>query len=638
MKKKRKPTPTYKALRLRLGIFALALWLAAMSLLTWAVASDMQHQLKNQSWDLMFRYNANDTVSPDGKPVDLQLMNRIGRAYAFIHFDQLLPFVLPSGGTISSSDPLWGNWNTYYGFEAAELFHEEGTNALVLKNESAVTFTWFSEGNWESKDDSAPGHGYIYPPKEMEKLLSDYPIFLGANMLFDVLRMKGHFMGDRFIPTSIDSGRVTHQNSDRNERLNFARLMDLDSRSFISWHNQYTAAEEGTNTVTIYCCDVSSYLSPLQPVTIDGRQYTDITEAYLASSFEESNNLLCTRIVHTVTITQNGQRFLYTLLVRAWPLEYAVRRLWPTYLVSALLVLVAVWLLSWRIRRSLTNPLSQLTQWELADVEHAWQEPRLLQETLTDLRQELAETKTKLQQTQTALEYSQSAEQSRKQLISALAHELKTPLAVIHSYSEALQLGISPERQAHYISVLQEESRRIDAMVLEMLELSRLEAGKVHLATDRVALLQLVKAVEEKLSPLAEEKQIRFAYPLVEEFTLLADEARIEQVLTNLMGNAIKYSPPGATVSVKVFRDGSAARFKIQNPSPPLSNEALEKVWDSFYRADPARSQPGTGLGLALVKTIVELHRGKCAVRNVQLTENDVLPTGVEFSLSLPLE
>jgi signal transduction histidine kinase len=178
----------------------------------------------------------------------------------------------------------------------------------------------------------------------------------------------------------------------------------------------------------------------------------------------------------------------------------------------------------------------------------------------------------------------------------------------------------------------------MDAMVLEMLELSRLEAGKVHLATDRVALLQLVKAVEEKLSPLAEEKQIRFAYPLVEEFTLLADEARIEQMLTNLMGNAIKYSPPGATVSVKVFRDGSAARFKIQNPSPPLSNEALEKVWDSFYRADPARSQPGTGLGLALVKTIVELHRGKCAVRNVQLTENDVLPTGVEFSISLPLE
>ena len=159
----------------------------------------------------------------------------------------------------------------------------------------------------------------------------------------------------------------------------------------------------------------------------------------------------------------------------------------------------------------------------------------------------------------------------------------------------------------------------------------------MQLASDRVSLLQLTKRVEEALAPLAEAKEVSFAYPLAEEVVVCGDEARLEQVLTNLMGNAVKYAPPGSVVTVKVFRDGSNARFKVQNPAPHLSGEALEKVWDSFYRADPSRSEPGTGLGLALVKTIVELHRGKCAVRNVQLSDGDTLPTGVEFSFCVPI-
>ena len=637
MKKKREPTPTYKALRLRLGIFALALWLAAMSLLTWAVASDMQHQLKAQVRELVARYGEYDVNpgAPADEPLAHRLMTKSTTPYSYIQFEPLLPFVLPHYDSISSNDALWGKWYLYYGFEAAEIFRDGKQYSKVLaKTENTLTFDWYSESSWKAQETAFPSFGYIHPPEELQNILPDFPGMSMGLVLYDALRMTGYFDGSCFIPTTIEAGQV----NGRGSRQDAAQLMTADARNAISWYTQYEAGEKAPNAVTIYCVGVTVHQSSLRPVELQGVKYSNIAEACLDGSFKESDSLICTQYMYSGPASQDGQSLYCTVLVRAWPLEYAVRRLWPTYLASALLVLVAVWLLSWRIRRSLTNPLSQLTQWELADVEHAWQEPRLLQETLTDLRQELAETKTKLQQTQTALEYSQSAEQSRKQLISALAHELKTPLAVIHSYSEALQLGIAPERQAHYISVLQEESRRMDAMVLEMLELSRLEAGKVHLATDRVALLLLVKAVEEKLSPLAEEKQIRFAYPLVEEFTLLADEARIEQVLTNLMGNAIKYSPPGATVSVKVFRDGSAARFKIQNPSPPLSNEALEKVWDSFYRADPARSQPGTGLGLALVKTIVELHRGKCAVRNVQLTENDVLPTGVEFSISLPLE
>lgn len=636
MKVRRRPEPAYRALRLRLGIFALALWLAAMSILTWAVAADMQHQLKADAQELVTYYSLYDWNSADDKPISHQLATRLGMAYGHIYFDKLLPFVLPHKEGISSDDSLWGRWDLYHGFEAAELFRDSNTpEQILLKTDSTVTFVWFSESSWKSSAD-ADGYGYIYPPEETKTILMDYPVFTQGSLLFDVLRMKGHFVADRFIPSSIDSGRVTYDSYDRNQK-DLNKLKALDSRGAIAWHNNYRAAEEAADAITIYCVDVASYFSPLQPITVNGQQYTDIAEAYLCGAFEESDDLLCTKLIVGGSTTQNGQRYAYTLLLRAWPLQYAVTRLRPTYLVSLLLLLVCVLLLRWRIRRSLTTPLTQLTQYDLADVEHAWEEPRILQEMLTQLRQSLAERNTQLQQAQTALTYAQGAEENRRALVSAIAHELKTPLAVIHSYAEALQLGIAPERQAHYISVIQDQSQKMDAMVLGMLELSRLEAGKVQLASDRVSLLQLTNRVEKALAPLAETKEISFAYPLAEEVVLVADEARLEQVLTNLMGNAIKYAPPGSTVTVKVFRDGSNARFKIQNPSPHLPDEALEKVWDTFYRADPSRTEPGTGLGLALVKTIVELHRGKCTVRNVQLPEGEALPTGVEFGFHIPI-
>ncbi len=636
MKKERKRTPSYKALRLRLGVFALALWLAAMGLLTWAVASDMQHQLKADVQNLVAHYGDHgvNPGAPSDEPLAHKLMNKHATPYTYISFEPLLPFVLPHHDSISSDETLWGKWDLYYGFEAAEIFRD-GVNYsnILAKTESIAFFDWFSESSWKRQESAFPTSGHIYLPEELEDLFSDFPGMSQSSLLFDALRMRGHFYGTCFIPTSIESGKVIWQGG----RPDTARIMAADARNSIIWNSQYEAAEEDPNAVTIYCTYVSAHVSSLRPVEIDGQRYANIAEAYLSGNFKESDSLLCTQYICTGPTSQDGQSLYCNILVRAWPLEYAIRRLLPTYLVSSLLLLVGIWVFSWRIRRSLTTPIAQLTAYDLADVDKAWQEPYELQQILTDLRQALAETKTKLQQSQTALEYAQSAEQSRKLLVSSIAHELKTPLAVIHSYAEALQLGIAPERQAHYISVIQSESERMDEMVLQTLELSRLEAGKVRLATDRVALLQLVKAVEAKLAPLAEAKQLRFDYCLAEEITLLADEGRMEQVLTNLIGNAIKYSPPGGTVRIKVFRDGGSARFKVQNPAPHLSDEALEKVWDSFYRADPARSEPGTGLGLALVKALVELHRGKCAVRNVQSEPDEVLPTSVEFSVSLPL-
>jgi signal transduction histidine kinase len=213
-------------------------------------------------------------------------------------------------------------------------------------------------------------------------------------------------------------------------------------------------------------------------------------------------------------------------------------------------------------------------------------------------------------------------------MISNITHELKTPLAVIHSYAEGLQEGIAGEHQDRYLDVILEETDQMDGMVLEMLDLSRLEAGKVRLASDRFSLLELTKAVFDKLDPLMQEKKLKVEFLWPQDFQITADEARLAQVVTNLATNAIKYSPEGGMINVQIFQHNGRCHFTIENQSEPIPEENLKKLWDSFYRTDASRTEKGTGLGLTITKTIVELHGGTCAARNT--------PNGVQFEFELP--
>ena len=167
----------------------------------------------------------------------------------------------------------------------------------------------------------------------------------------------------------------------------------------------------------------------------------------------------------------------------------------------------------------------------------------------------------------------------------------------------------------------------MDAMVLQMLELSRMEAGKVHLEPEQFSLTALTAGIVETLQPSAPDRLLQLDSP--QNITVTADKVRIRQAITNLVTNAIKYARGEGPVQIKIFRRGLNAYFVIENPCPPLSQDTLEKVFDSFYRADAARDRSGTGLGLPIVKGIITLHRGRCTVRNTS--------TGVEFSFQIPM-
>ena len=341
--------PVHRSLTLRIAIFTLALWLAAMVLLTWIVAADMQRQLRDDANDHVALYTQRDAVSGDTsqRPLSLKLLEQLGYPYVNLRFDKLLPFALPHTDAISSTDPLWGNWKTVYGFEAAEIFSESETGSIVAKTDNFATFQWFTEDSWQSQDSSAPTYGYAIVSDEAGNIFSDFPSMAHSSLLFSVLRMRGHFEGDRFIPISIDSGHMTSMDTEADA----AKIMASDANNAIIWNNQYATGSDDPNAITIYCTDVISYMSPLIEAEGNDQAYADIAEAYLAGAFTPRSDLLCTHLVCEDTVMQDGQPLRYTLLVRAWPLEYAAMRLWPTYLVSLPVMLLAAALLLWVIHR-----------------------------------------------------------------------------------------------------------------------------------------------------------------------------------------------------------------------------------------------------------------------------------------------
>ena len=178
------------------------------------------------------------------------------------------------------------------------------------------------------------------------------------------------------------------------------------------------------------------------------------------------------------------------------------------------------------------------------------------------------------------------------------------------------------------MSVILSEAERSDAMVLEMLDFSRLEAGKIRLARDEFSLAALISAGLEKLEIQIEGKRLNVNLDFPEEFTIVADEQRIAQALGNLASNAVKYTPDGGSIDIKIDNDSQNCTVTFSNDSPGLTAGQLEKVWEPFYRADAARTEPGTGLGLAITRSIIQLHGGKCFAAATE--------SGVSFGFTLP--
>ena len=493
----------------------------------------------------------------------------------------------------------------------------------------------------------------------------DYDYFFkkDVNLSFDAryLRITGYQDGSQFAPVAMSRMRDDDYNSIRGALNEGQAIYELDRKGYLEWIEMFdhtAQADTSRQLVTVYAFmpNMARYESG-DPVTdIASNHYENLlellsncwhlTEAGIRTSYSKLN-MWDSIILSSASIrdlrnydTDSGiprpePEYTVIAAVRGSPLKMAVQFLTGFYAVSFGVALLGFLYIHRCIRKRLISPLRTIREGmvdrgvNIAVLQDApvWKEPYELWDHGSRMQDALRESKNEAARLKYELRYAKSAEESRRQMTSNIAHELKTPPAIIHSYAEGLKEHIAEEKRDKYLEIILSEVERTDHMVLEMLDLSRLEAGKVKLSRENFSLIELTKSVFGKLEMATQAKHLQIAYSFPENFQILADEGRIAQVIENYATNAIKYTPVGGNVLVKIQQGRSGVTFRIENDCPPLSKEALSKVWESFYRTDEARSGGGTGLGLAIAKNIVELHGGKCDVCNTE--------SGVEFSFTI---
>jgi heavy metal sensor kinase len=212
------------------------------------------------------------------------------------------------------------------------------------------------------------------------------------------------------------------------------------------------------------------------------------------------------------------------------------------------------------------------------------------------------------------------------------SHELRTPLTIMRGELEAvLKEGHLSEEHMGQIESILEEAERLTQIVEGLLTISRLDTGESQMSKDPVDFANLVSTTAEQMIPLAEDKSVSLLCETGRDVMVEANEIRLRQVVVNLLDNAIKYTPEGGKITVRVTGEPSWAILEVSDNGIGISQEALPHVFERFYRSGQiqARKARGTGLGLSMVQSIVEAHAGKVEVES---RENE----GATFRVRLP--
>jgi len=221
----------------------------------------------------------------------------------------------------------------------------------------------------------------------------------------------------------------------------------------------------------------------------------------------------------------------------------------------------------------------------------------------------------------------------RQEFLSNISHELRTPLTSIIAFVETLEDGAidDAENNRRFLGVIRRNAERMHMLISDILELSLIESGKVSIEVREVRLSPLVNEIFTSLSARAEERKIGLINNVPPDYTVMADSHRLEQILVNLIDNAIKFNRDEGSVTVNVETRGDKDVISVADTGEGIMPEHLRRIFERFYRTDRARSRQagGTGLGLAIVKHLARLHGGEVFVTSE-------LGRGTTFFTELP--
>ena len=264
---------------------------------------------------------------------------------------------------------------------------------------------------------------------------------------------------------------------------------------------------------------------------------------------------------------------------------------------------------------------------------------RRLQESAAQLEANVRQRTAELEATYRELETSHArlceVDQLKSDFLGNVSHELRTPLAAIKGYVDNLLDGVAgplPDKPRHDLGRVRDNADRLGRMVSDLLDLTRIEAGKIELIPQALPVTDLVGDAVDGLRHVAAERRVRVAVDLPPCPAVWADPDKVHQVLTNLLANAVKWSPPGGQVSITAVGEAAGlVRLTVHDAGPGIPPAERERVFDKFYqvgRVEGERS-PGTGLGLTIARHLVELHGGR-------IWAEDAPGGGAAFVLLLP--
>ena len=251
------------------------------------------------------------------------------------------------------------------------------------------------------------------------------------------------------------------------------------------------------------------------------------------------------------------------------------------------------------------------------------------------LEETISELKTANNELQLDLQRRSEQEQMRQEFLANVSHELKTPIALIQGYAEGLQENINddPESREFYCEVIIDEADKMNKMVKKLLSLNQLEFGNGQVHLEHFDLNTVIQSVINATDILFRQNEVALSYQKSEEPLMVwADEYMIEEVVTNYVSNALNHVKYDKKIEIKTTQEGDTVRVSVFNTGDPIPEKEIEKIWTKFYKVDKARTREygGNGIGLSIVKAVMEAHNQKFGVKNYD--------NGVEFWFELDMK
>ncbi|PEW69217.1 two-component sensor histidine kinase [Bacillus cereus] len=489
--------------------------------------------------------------------------------------------------------------------------------------------------------------GNLVNIEEIDNKLSEQ--FLGQEIYFSGVRKE-----DSFIPFSFSLSKQNLSGSNKPLEKAFQEKIKLDEEKKraageqLAKEKKPAVQEEAAQELGVYIggrvtkVQLPDINGPVNPIYKNSIFLDNIKGFQTDLLLKESNKIRYT----TQTMDYEKNDIKYKLLMKPikekdgsvtyiyamaslQPVDEAVQMVQDYYIYIIAFVVVLIFLASFYYSKQIAKPLLKIndTTKKIAQLDFTEKIPITSKDEIGDLSKNINVLSNKLHshigQLEEDIEKERKLENTRKEFISGVSHELKTPLSIMKSCISILKDGVAEHKKEYYFQAMEREVDKMDTLILDMLELAKFESGTYKMKKSSFYIDTVIEDICEHLSVEIEKKELH-VHKNIHSFEVIANQGRIEQVIVNFITNAIRYTPNKEDIIISAIDEKDCIKVCIENKGTHIEEEQLDKIWDRFYRVDTARqrSQGGTGLGLANSKNILELHDAEYGVKN---TEDGVL-------------